>query len=69
MTTPQLTGWIKGKPLKSRPGRYEVAIAVFPLNSRRVVLLAKGRREWLGNRWESPHWLSWTHFRGLAKKP
>jgi hypothetical protein len=64
MTTPKLTGWIKGKPLKSRPGLYEVAVQ---LNSGRM-LYGVTRWRWFGNQWEYGTFMRWTHFRGLAKK-
>jgi hypothetical protein len=64
MTTPQLTGWIKGRPLRSRPGPYEVAIEM-----RGELLAARDRWHWTGCRWKSEEVvLTWTHFRGLAKK-
>ena len=67
MTTPQLTGWIKGQPLKSRPGLYEVAIEVRQLDGTKL-MYARTRWRWLGDEWESGSLLHWTHFRGLAKK-
>jgi hypothetical protein len=68
MTTPQLTGWIKGQPLKSRPGFYEAAVAVRPLTGRHTYLMAKQRVFWTGSKWDAPSWMHYTHFRGLAKK-
>lgn len=68
MTDPKLTGWIKGHPLKSRPGPYEVALE-YGTGKARVFAIARERWNWLGDGWENPGWLRWSHFRGLAKKP
>jgi hypothetical protein len=68
MTTPQLTGWIKGQPLKSRPGYYEVAIE-YGSGKSRFLLTSRKRRLWTGEEWDRAIFLHcWTHFRGLAKK-
>lgn len=68
MTDPKLTGWIKGQPLKSRPGPYEVAIEVTRPQGKSF-LYAQTRWRWLGDKWESGALLHWSHFRGLAEKP
>ena len=75
MTTPQLTDWIEGNPLHSRPGWYDVAQEIEATAESPALFIELSDRQWWGGRqWMNgaapmPEWaVYWNHFRGLTEK-